>query len=194
MRLFGLKLLLEELLPPVSGAFELRHFGGQVVAPFFTAAALPGDFSLSALPFAAAVAAAFLTVGNMLYELLHGQPPFTGTIASVLHAQVFDQPRASTAIPEPIMQVLWKATAKGRDQRFASCEEFAGALHYLPRDSAAPAHAPPPTSPSEWHVKMPHINLPKIGGNKHGGCAYTGCNGREGWACSYKDLSKRECG
>ena len=44
------------------------YFGGQVVAPLFTAAALPGDFSLSALPFAAAVAAAFLTVGNMVYE------------------------------------------------------------------------------------------------------------------------------
>src|SRR5207248_245340 len=133
-------------------------------------------------------------LGNMLYELLHGQPPFTGTIASVLHAQVFDQPRASTAIPEPIMQVIWKASAKDREQRFTTCEEFAGALHYLPRDSAPPAHAPPLTTANEWHMKVPHINLPRIGGNKHGGCAYTGCHGREGWACSYKDLSHRQCG
>ena len=36
-------------------------------------------------------------LGNMLYELLHGEPPFVGTIASVLHSQVFDQPRPSTA-------------------------------------------------------------------------------------------------
>ena len=42
------------------------YFGGQVVAPLFTAAALPGDFSLSALLFAAAVAAAFLAVGDLV--------------------------------------------------------------------------------------------------------------------------------
>jgi predicted Ser/Thr protein kinase len=133
-------------------------------------------------------------LGNMLYELLHGEPPFTGTIASVLHAQVFDPPRPSTAIPQPIMQVIWKATAKNRDERFSTCEEFAGALQYLPQGATPPPHAPPPTTPSEWHKKLPHINLPRIGGNKHGGCSHTGCNGREGWACSYKDLSHRGCG
>jgi len=43
--------------------------GGKMVAPMFTAAvAVPGDFSLSALFFAAAIAAAFLAVGNLVYN------------------------------------------------------------------------------------------------------------------------------
>ena len=42
-------------------------FGGKIVAPMFaSAAALPGDFSSSALLYAAAVAAAFLAVGNLV--------------------------------------------------------------------------------------------------------------------------------
>jgi uncharacterized membrane protein YeaQ/YmgE (transglycosylase-associated protein family) len=43
--------------------------GGQIVAPIFTAAAAaPGDFSVLALFYAAAVAAAFLVLGNMVHD------------------------------------------------------------------------------------------------------------------------------
>jgi uncharacterized membrane protein YeaQ/YmgE (transglycosylase-associated protein family) len=43
--------------------------GGKVIAPMFTAGALaPGDFSAPALFFAAAVAAAFLALGNLVYK------------------------------------------------------------------------------------------------------------------------------
>ncbi|HVC10262.1 MAG TPA: hypothetical protein VNE59_01375 [Burkholderiales bacterium] len=43
--------------------------GGKVIAPMFTAAAaVPGNFSLSALLFAAAIATAFLVVGNLVYK------------------------------------------------------------------------------------------------------------------------------
>jgi uncharacterized membrane protein YeaQ/YmgE (transglycosylase-associated protein family) len=43
--------------------------GGSIVAPIFTAAAeVPGDFSVFALFYAAAVAAAFLVLGNMVHE------------------------------------------------------------------------------------------------------------------------------
>jgi uncharacterized membrane protein YeaQ/YmgE (transglycosylase-associated protein family) len=42
--------------------------GGNVIAPLFSAAAaIPGDFNTSALFFAAAVAAVFLSVGNLVY-------------------------------------------------------------------------------------------------------------------------------
>ena len=42
-------------------------FGGKLIAPMFTAAAaVPEAFSLSALFFAAAVAAAFVAVGNLV--------------------------------------------------------------------------------------------------------------------------------
>ncbi|TME68613.1 MAG: serine/threonine protein kinase [Chloroflexi bacterium] len=80
------------------------------------------------------------SLGMILYELLHGEPPFTGQLPAVLHSQVFDKPRASTAIPSPIMEIIWKATAKSPSQRFQSCEEFAGAFHYMPK--AAVAHPP----------------------------------------------------
>ena len=43
-------------------------FGGKVIAPMFvTTAAVPGDFSAPALFFAAAVAAVFLVLGNLVY-------------------------------------------------------------------------------------------------------------------------------
>ena len=77
------------------------------------------------------------SLGMILYELLHGEPPFTGPLPAVLHSQVFDRPRASTAIPSPIMEIIWKATAKDVGQRFQSCEEFAGAFHYMPKPGAA---------------------------------------------------------
>jgi uncharacterized membrane protein YeaQ/YmgE (transglycosylase-associated protein family) len=44
-------------------------FGGKLIAPMFSgAAAVPGDFSGSALFFAAAVAAVFLFVGNVVHN------------------------------------------------------------------------------------------------------------------------------
>jgi uncharacterized membrane protein YeaQ/YmgE (transglycosylase-associated protein family) len=41
-------------------------FGGKMIAPMFTANAVPGQVSLAALLFAAAVAAAFLAIGNQV--------------------------------------------------------------------------------------------------------------------------------
>jgi uncharacterized membrane protein YeaQ/YmgE (transglycosylase-associated protein family) len=44
-------------------------FGGKMVAPMFLeAAAVPGDFSSASLFFAAAVAATFLFVGNLVQD------------------------------------------------------------------------------------------------------------------------------
>ena len=43
-------------------------FGGKVLAPMFTAAAIPGDFSVSALLFAVAMATLFLTVANFVHN------------------------------------------------------------------------------------------------------------------------------
>jgi uncharacterized membrane protein YeaQ/YmgE (transglycosylase-associated protein family) len=43
-------------------------FGGKVVAPLFTAGAMPVNFSMAALVFAALVAAAFLATSNFVYN------------------------------------------------------------------------------------------------------------------------------
>jgi uncharacterized membrane protein YeaQ/YmgE (transglycosylase-associated protein family) len=42
--------------------------GGNLVAPMFAAAAAPGDFSFFALVVAAAIAAAFLAIGNLVHN------------------------------------------------------------------------------------------------------------------------------
>jgi uncharacterized membrane protein YeaQ/YmgE (transglycosylase-associated protein family) len=42
--------------------------GGNLVAPMFIASLPPGDFSLPALIFAAAIAAAFIAIGNLMHN------------------------------------------------------------------------------------------------------------------------------
>ena len=138
------------------------------------------------------------SLGMILYELLHGEPPFTGQLPAVLHSQVFDRPRASTAIPSPIMEIIWKATAKDRSQRFQTCEEFSGAFHYMPKPAAAqpPAEAISDQLPVTVHeVDMPKSQPPlRADSSKPPGvCTFSDCGERRGWACAYKDLTGREC-
>jgi predicted Ser/Thr protein kinase len=139
------------------------------------------------------------SLGMILYELLHGEPPFTGQLPAVLHSQVFDRPRASTAIPSPIMEIIWKATAKDRGQRFQTCEEFSGAFHYMPKPGAAqpPAEAISDQLPVAVHeVDMPKSQVAVLRADSSkppGVCTFSDCGERRGWACAYKDLTGREC-
>ena len=137
------------------------------------------------------------SLGMILYELLHGEPPFTGPLPAVLHAQVFDRPRASTAIPSPIMEIIWKATAKDPAQRFQTCEEFSGAFHYMPKPAAAspPAEAGSAELPVAVQLSAPKAPIPRVsdGPKPPGVCTFIDCEERRGWACAYKDLTGREC-
>jgi len=137
------------------------------------------------------------SLGMILYELLHGEPPFTGQLPAVLHSQVFDRPRASTAIPSPIMEIIWKATAKDRSQRFQTCEEFSGAFHYMPKPGAAqpPAEAISDQLPVSVESDLPKAQIPlRADSSKPPGvCTFSDCGERRGWACAYKDLTGREC-
>jgi uncharacterized membrane protein YeaQ/YmgE (transglycosylase-associated protein family) len=56
-----------KMVPIVIGAIG-GIVGGNLVAPMFTAAPASGDFSFLAMIFAAAVAAAFLAIGNLLHN------------------------------------------------------------------------------------------------------------------------------
>ncbi|HEV2218827.1 MAG TPA: protein kinase [Candidatus Dormibacteraeota bacterium] len=136
------------------------------------------------------------SLGMILYELLHGEPPFTGQLPAVLHSQVFDRPRPSTAIPSPIMEIIWRATAKDRAARFQTCEEFAGAFHYMPKPAAAqpPLEAVSNEAPAmEQVVHRVAIPADARGSKPPGVCLHTDCTERRGWACAYKDLMGREC-
>jgi predicted Ser/Thr protein kinase len=138
-------------------------------------------------------------LGAILYELMHGEPPFAGSMAAVLHSQVFDQPRPSTAIPPQIMEVVWKAMAKNPSQRFQSCEEFSGALLYAPRGRHVPPpppEAPPPTPAGGVFFKLPGgLSLPRLGHGAEsvGGCSHSGCTATDGWQCSYVDATGARC-
>ncbi len=141
-------------------------------------------------------------LGCILYELMHGDPPFIGSIPSILHAHVFEQPRPSTAIPEKFMQIIYKAMAKDREQRFQSCEEFAGALLHAARPdlstaSAPPKDAPPPLTAHSLRNLLTSIAqsplLSRKSEDDSAGCSYGGCNASEGWPCSYEDAKGQIC-
>ena len=56
-----------KLVPILIGAAG-GFFGGKVIAPLFTAVAVPATFSMVALVFAAIVAAGFLAASNFVYD------------------------------------------------------------------------------------------------------------------------------
>jgi serine/threonine-protein kinase len=69
----------------------------------------------------------------VLYEMLTGDPPYTGVSAqSVITRILSEPPRAVRSIrpnvPEPVEQALEKALAKVPADRFGTAREFAGAL------------------------------------------------------------------
>ena len=85
-------------------------------------------------------------LGCVLYEMLAGQPPFTGpTQESVIHQHLAAEPRAITqirpAVPDDVAGVLQRALAKNPADRFNPVAQFAEALG--PRRGAAAA-APRP--------------------------------------------------
>jgi hypothetical protein len=69
-------------------------------------------------------------VGVILYELLLQKKPFTGdTITAVMYKIVHDAPEDLTALakkyPSPIVELVKKALAKNRDERYQTGGEFA---------------------------------------------------------------------
>jgi len=73
------------------------------------------------------------SLGVILYELLTGRKPFTGeTMTSLMFAIVRDTPKPPSTIDSKIApswdEILVKAMAKNRDQRYPSAKELAAAV------------------------------------------------------------------
>ncbi len=73
------------------------------------------------------------SLGCVLYEMLAGQPPFTGpSVESLVHQHLTVEPHPVTAlrsaVPAPVSQALTKALAKTSADRFSTAAEFAAAL------------------------------------------------------------------
>lgn len=72
-------------------------------------------------------------VGVMLYEMLTGELPFSGSTYNEVLSKVLSQPFPSLRakrddVPEEVEQIVFKATARERSARYATALEFAEAL------------------------------------------------------------------
>jgi serine/threonine-protein kinase len=88
-------------------------------------------------------------VGAMAYEMLTGQPPFTGpTPQAVLAAQLTDQPRSITrirpSVPPALASLVERCLEKRPADRWQSAEELLHRLESVRLEEAAPVTAPSP--------------------------------------------------
>ncbi|MCA9228988.1 MAG: protein kinase, partial [Planctomycetales bacterium] len=72
------------------------------------------------------------SLGVILYELLCGQRPFSGSVAQVIGRIIYVEPTPPSAhhegIDEELESIALKAMAKQKEDRFATMQEFAVAL------------------------------------------------------------------
>ncbi len=87
------------------------------------------------------------SLGCVLYEMLAGEPPFTGPTAQAIIAKHFSEPvphlRTIRDVPEAVEQAVTRALARSPADRFTTAAEFATALG-SPAGHAA-LNAGPPT-------------------------------------------------
>ena len=87
-------------------------------------------------------------LGCVTYEMLSGDPPFTGSTAQAIIAKVMTEKPASLQrqrerVPDAVEDAVLTALEKLPADRFATAAEFAEALRGHAGNDAAPASAPP---------------------------------------------------
>src|ERR1041385_8663184 len=99
------------------------------------------------------------SLGCVLYELLAGEPPYTGPTAQVVIMKRFTQPvpsvrKARPSVPEAVDLVIQRALAPVPADRFATSGEFARALQVQVSGLTAAA-AGPTTVPGASAIAAP---------------------------------------
>jgi serine/threonine-protein kinase len=117
-------------------------------------------------------AADIYSLAIVAYELLLGQPPFSGTPATVRHGQLEEPPPAPSSLiagfPAAAEPVLMRALAKEPAMRYVSVDTFAGDLLLalpLPRQrttTADAAAAAPPAPPADQATPSPEPAGPPV--------------------------------
>ena len=96
-------------------------------------------------------------VGVVLYELLTGEVPFKGPIATVIHNVIRTEPEPPSArrpdVPADLEAICLKAMSKRPEDRYASCADLAAALRHWQERAAA---ALPATAVPGRDSKLPH--------------------------------------
>jgi len=84
------------------------------------------------------------SLGCVLYEMLAGEPPFTGVSAQAIIAKRFVSPipkvRTTRDVPEAVDAVVARALARTPVDRFPTAAEFAEALRVIGREGGTGAH------------------------------------------------------
>ena len=98
------------------------------------------------------------SLGCVLYEMLSGQPPYTGVNAEAIMARKILGPLPSLrvvrdTIPARVEAAVTKALAKVPADRFASAAEFANALD--DNRAALSSESRAPRIPSVWRIGVP---------------------------------------
>ena len=73
------------------------------------------------------------SLGCILYEMLTGEPPYTGpslrdTISRILRGPIPSARQLRPEVPAAVDQAISRAIAKSAAERFSSMQEFAAAL------------------------------------------------------------------
>lgn len=87
----------------------------------------------------------YYSLGILCYQMLAGEPPFTGSPTAVLHAQAYEQPRplhlVNPGISVPLSETIGRMLAKGLELRYNTGSEFSRALA-VAIEGTAPIRAP----------------------------------------------------
>ncbi len=99
----------------------------------------------------------------VLYEMLIGEPPFTGsTIERVVEQHLSAEPppvAAVRTVPDAVARGLSKALSKRPADRFATAAEFAEALSGSSIPLAASGREDEPVTPHRWRVRLVLLTL-----------------------------------
>jgi serine/threonine-protein kinase len=85
------------------------------------------------------------SAGVVLYQFLTGEKPFTGSVTTIMHKVLKEEPLApselNVQVPRAFDALMRKALAKRPDERFQSAQEFVSAIEAAVAGQAAAAEA-----------------------------------------------------